>query len=123
MYSLALEKSVSSGKIRCGQQQRLCIARALVLRPDAFLMDEPCSALDPVSTGGVEELIQPLSVNYAIVMATHNLRQARRLSSVVAFFWLLVGIGKLIESRIERSDIRRPEKRTDAALRPWTCRP
>ncbi len=81
-----------------GQQQRLCIARALVLRPDAFLMDEPCSALDPVSTGVVEELIQSLSVNYTIVMVTHNLRQARRLSSDVAFFWIQDGIGKLIES-------------------------
>ena len=61
-------------------------------------MDEPCSALDPVSTGVVEELIQSLSANYTIVMVTHNLRQARRLSSDVAFFWMEDGIGKLIES-------------------------
>lgn len=81
-----------------GQQQRLCIARALVLRPDALLMDEPCSALDPVSTAVVESLIQSLSENYTIVMVTHNLRQARRLGSDVAFFWMRDGAGMLIES-------------------------
>lgn len=81
-----------------GQQQRLCIARALALRPDALLMDEPCSALDPISTGIVESLIHSLSKTYTIVMVTHNLRQARRLGSNVAFFWMQDGAGLLIES-------------------------
>lgn len=81
-----------------GQQQRLCIARALTLRPDALLMDEPCSALDPMSTGVVEDLIRSLSRSYTIVMVTHNLRQARRLGSDAAFFWMQNGIGQLIES-------------------------
>lgn len=81
-----------------GQQQRLCIARALVLRPDALLMDEPCSALDPISAGIVEELIGSLSSNYTIVMVTHNLRQARRLGSDIAFFWMEEGVGRLIEA-------------------------
>jgi phosphate transport system ATP-binding protein len=81
-----------------GQQQRLCIARALALKPDALLMDEPCSALDPISGGAIEELILSLRQRYTIVIVTHNLQQARRLGTDVAFFWLQDGAGTLIES-------------------------
>jgi phosphate transport system ATP-binding protein len=81
-----------------GQQQRLCIARALSLRPDALLMDEPCSALDPISSAQVEELVLSLRERYTIVIVTHNLSQARRLGTDVALFWLRDGKGTLIES-------------------------
>ncbi|HET9396507.1 MAG TPA: phosphate ABC transporter ATP-binding protein, partial [Nitrospiraceae bacterium] len=81
-----------------GQQQRLCIARALALRPDALLMDEPCSALDPIAAGAIEELVLSLRERYTIVIVTHNLRQARRLGTDVAFFWMQDGAGTLIES-------------------------
>ena len=76
-----------------GQQQRLCIARALAVEPEVLLMDEPCSALDPVSTGKIEELIEDLSDRYTIVVVTHNMQQAARISDSVAFFLL----GALIE--------------------------
>lgn len=69
-----------------GQQQRLCIARAIALKPDVILMDEPCSALDPISTGKVEELIYQLKENYTIVIVTHNMQQAARVSDMTAFF-------------------------------------
>ena len=69
-----------------GQQQRLCIARAIALKPDVLLMDEPCSALDPISTGKVEELIYQLKENYTIVIVTHNMQQAARISDRTAFF-------------------------------------
>ncbi|MFQ5783786.1 MAG: phosphate ABC transporter ATP-binding protein [Alphaproteobacteria bacterium] len=81
-----------------GQQQRLCIARALALKPDALLMDEPCSALDPISAGAVEELVTSLREHYTIVIVTHNLRQARRLGTDAAFFWMHEGSGALIEA-------------------------
>ena len=76
-----------------GQQQRLCIARALAVRPDILLMDEPASALDPIATQRIEELIYDLKKAYTIVIVTHNMQQAARVSDVTAFFWL----GKLIE--------------------------
>jgi phosphate transport system ATP-binding protein len=76
-----------------GQQQRLCIARALAVKPEIILMDEPCSALDPVATAKVEELIHGLKKDYTIVIVTHNMQQAARLSDRTAFFYL----GKLIE--------------------------
>lgn len=76
-----------------GQQQRLCIARALAVEPDILLMDEPCSALDPVATAKVEELIHSLKDHYTIVIVTHNMQQAARVSDKTAFFYL----GKLIE--------------------------
>jgi phosphate transport system ATP-binding protein len=76
-----------------GQQQRLCIARTIAVEPEIILMDEPCSALDPIATQRIEELIERLKEHYTIVMVTHNLQQAARVSDRTAFFWL----GKLIE--------------------------
>jgi phosphate transport system ATP-binding protein len=69
-----------------GQQQRLCIARALATDPDVLLMDEPCSALDPISTGRIEDLMMELKENYSIVIVTHNMQQAARVSDMTAFF-------------------------------------
>jgi phosphate transport system ATP-binding protein len=80
-----------------GQQQRLCIARALVLEPEILLMDEPCSALDPISSGVVEALIQQLKGRYTVVIVTHNLAQARRVANYAGFFWMTERVGKLIE--------------------------
>ncbi len=80
-----------------GQQQRLCIARALVLEPSILLMDEPCSALDPLSSGIVEDLIQSLRGRYTVVIVTHNLAQARRIANYAAFFWVKERSGTLIE--------------------------
>jgi phosphate transport system ATP-binding protein len=77
-----------------GQQQRLCIARALAIEPDVLLMDEPASALDPIATQRIEELIYQLKRDYTIVIVTHNMQQAARVSDVTAFFWL----GRLIET-------------------------
>ncbi|WP_264587533.1 MULTISPECIES: phosphate ABC transporter ATP-binding protein PstB [unclassified Sphingobium] len=76
-----------------GQQQRLCIARAIAVDPEVILMDEPCSALDPIATAKIEELILELRGNYAIVIVTHNMQQAARVSQRTAFFHL----GKLVE--------------------------
>jgi len=76
-----------------GQQQRLCIARALAVQPEVLLMDEPCSALDPIATTKIEQLIQDLRRTYTVVVVTHNLAQALRVSDFTAFFYL----GKLVE--------------------------
>ena len=76
-----------------GQQQRLCIARTLAMRPDVILFDEPCSALDPISTGKIESLMEGLKDNYTQVIVTHNMQQAARISDYTAFFLL----GELIE--------------------------
>ncbi len=76
-----------------GQQQRLCIARAIAVEPEIILMDEPCSALDPVATAKIEELIQELRARFTIIIVTHNMQQAARVSDRTAFFYL----GKLIE--------------------------
>jgi phosphate transport system ATP-binding protein len=76
-----------------GQQQRLCIARALAIEPEIVLMDEPASALDPIATQRIEELIYQLKTRYTIVIVTHNMQQAARVSDVTAFFWL----GKVVE--------------------------
>jgi len=76
-----------------GQQQRLCIARALAVEPEVVLMDEPCSALDPIATAKIEELIYELKARYTIVTVTHNMQQAGRISDYTAFFYL----GRLIE--------------------------
>ena len=77
-----------------GQQQRLCIARAMAVEPDVLLMDEPCSALDPIATQKIEELIHQLKKTYTIIIVTHNMQQAARVSDITAFFYL----GKLIET-------------------------
>jgi phosphate transport system ATP-binding protein len=76
-----------------GQQQRLCIARALAVEPEVLLMDEPCSALDPIATAKIEELIQGLKTQYTIIIVTHNMQQAGRISDFTAFFYM----GRLIE--------------------------
>jgi len=76
-----------------GQQQRLCIARALAMKPDILLMDEPTSALDPISTAKIEELIEELKKNYTIIIVTHNMQQAARISDETAFFYM----GNLVE--------------------------
>lgn len=81
-------------KLSGGQQQRLCIARALMLEPQLLLMDEPCSALDPISTYKIEELLTELKRQYTIIIVTHNMEQARRISDYAAFFYQ----GELVES-------------------------
>ena len=81
-----------------GQQQRLCIARALAIKPEILLMDEPASALDPIATQRIEELIYELKKSYTIVIVTHNMQQAARVSDFTAFFWL----GRLVE--FDRTD-------------------
>lgn len=80
-----------------GQQQRLCLARALVLDPEVLLLDEPCSALDPIAGGVVEELIASLRGRYTVVIVTHNLAQAQRIADDVAMFWVVEGVGTLVE--------------------------
>ena len=87
-----------------GQQQRLCIARAIAVEPEIILMDEPCSALDPVATAKVEELIQELRARYTIVIVTHNMQQAARCSDKTAFFYL----GRLIEHADTRNIFTKP---------------
>ncbi len=77
-----------------GQQQRLCIARALAIQPEILLMDEPASALDPIATQRIEELVYQLKARYTIIIVTHNMQQAARVSDETAFFWL----GRLVES-------------------------
>jgi len=93
-----------------GQQQRLCIARALAIRPEILLMDEPASALDPIATQRIEELIYDLKKSYTIVIVTHNMQQAARVSDFTAFFWL----GRLVEyDRTDRIFTAPAEKLTE----------
>ncbi|MFG6439806.1 phosphate ABC transporter ATP-binding protein [Roseateles sp. LKC17W] len=80
-----------------GQQQRLCLARALVLDPSVILMDEPCSALDPISTQKIEQLVLRLAEKRTIVLVTHSLGQAQRVADHMALLWKLEGVGKLVE--------------------------
>jgi phosphate transport system ATP-binding protein len=89
-----------------GQQQRLCIARALAMQPEVLLMDEPTSALDPLATGRIEELIQRLKERYTVVIVTHNMQQAARISDVTAFFYM----GRLIETGGTEKLFTRPER-------------
>ncbi len=98
-----------------GQQQRLCIARALVLKPEVLLMDEPCSALDPLASAVVEELIASLRGKYTVVIVTHNLAQARRIANYAAFFWLRDRVGKLIEFGQSQRLFERPQQELTAA--------
>ena len=81
-----------------GQQQRLCLARSLALNPEILLMDEPCSALDPVSSEVIEDLIDRLREHYTVIVVTHNLAQAKRIADQVALFWVQDNVGQLIES-------------------------
>jgi phosphate transport system ATP-binding protein len=90
-----------------GQQQRVCIARSLAVNPDILLMDEPASALDPISTSKIEELINELKDNYTIVIVTHNMQQAARVSDYTAFFYL----GELIEYDKTRKIFTGPSKK------------
>lgn len=89
-----------------GQQQRLCIARAIAMRPDILLMDEPTSALDPIATARIEELIKELKKNYTVIIVTHNMQQAARISDETAFFYM----GKLIEMGATEGIFTRPRK-------------
>jgi phosphate transport system ATP-binding protein len=89
---------VSAKDLNPGQQQRLCIARTIAVKPDVILMDEPCSSLDPVATLHIEELMRRLAENYTIVIVSHNMQQAARVSDQTGFFWL----GKLVE--FDRTD-------------------
>lgn len=93
-------------KLSGGQQQRLCIARTVVLRPEVILMDEPCSSLDPISTSKIEELILSLKSNYTIVIVTHNMQQAQRISDKAAFMYL----GELIEFDTCENIFKNPKK-------------
>ncbi len=100
----------SAMEVSGGQQQRLCIARALAVEPEVILMDEPASALDPIATQKIEELIQELKKKYTIVIVTHNMQQAARVSDYTAFFYL----GELIEvDRTEKIFTKPNIKRTE----------
>lgn len=100
----------SGASLSGGQQQRLCIARALAVEPQVLLMDEPCSALDPISTGKIEELIFQLKENYTIVIVTHNMQQASRVAEFTGFFLL----GNLIEfDKTEKIFTNPSDKRTE----------
>jgi len=81
-----------------GQQQRLCIARAIALQPEVLLMDEPCSALDPRASAQIEELVRVLAKRFTVIIVTHNLQQARRVSDYAALFWSFDGRGELVET-------------------------
>ena len=89
-----------------GQQQRLCIARAIAVRPEVILMDEPCSALDPIATLEIEELMQRLKERYCIAIVTHNMQQAARVSDWTGFFWL----GDLVEFDVTETIFTRPSQ-------------
>jgi phosphate transport system ATP-binding protein len=88
-----------------GQQQRLCIARALAMKPDILLMDEPTSALDPISTAKIEELIEELKKTYTIIIVTHNMQQAARVSDFTGFFYL----GRMIEFNVTEKIFTKPD--------------
>jgi phosphate transport system ATP-binding protein len=100
----------SGASLSGGQQQRLCIARALAVEPEVLLMDEPCSALDPISTGKIEELIFQLKTQYTIVIVTHNMQQAARVAEYTGFFLL----GRLVEyDKTEKIFTNPSDKRTE----------
>jgi phosphate transport system ATP-binding protein len=97
----------AGGSLSGGQQQRLCVARALAVEPEVLLMDEPCSALDPISTARIEELLIELKANYTIVIVTHNMQQAARTADMTAFFYA----GELIEYGETRQIFTNPNRR------------
>ena len=104
---------MSAMKLSGGQQQRLCIARALAIQPEVILMDEPCSALDPIATAKIEDLMLKLKEKYTVVIVTHNIQQAARVSNHTAYFYL----GKLMEYGKTADMFERPkEKSTEMYL-------
>jgi phosphate transport system ATP-binding protein len=111
--------SKSALSLSGGQQQRLCIARAIAVRPDVILMDEPCSALDPIATIRIEELMTELKHDYTIVVVTHNMQQAARVSDRTAFFTVDIGpeggrTGVLVEANATETMFTSPaDQRTD----------
>lgn len=98
-----------------GQQQRLCIARAMALRPQIMLMDEPCSALDPISSATVESLIESMRGEFTVVIVTHNLAQAKRISDRTAVFWVVDGVGQLIAEGETKQVFEDPQNETAKA--------
>ena len=98
--------SQSGQSLSGGQQQRLCIARGIAIRPEVLLLDEPCSALDPISTAKVEELIHELKADYTVVIVTHNMQQAARVSDYTAYMYL----GELIEYDVTDTIFIKPKK-------------
>ena len=113
----------SASGLSGGQQQRLCIARALAVEPEVILMDEPCSALDPIATQKIEELIVELKEQYTIVIVTHNMQQAARVSDLTVFFWL----GELVEFNETEKIFTKPEAATvlrqELSKRGYRCSP
>jgi phosphate transport system ATP-binding protein len=97
----------SGASLSGGQQQRLCIARGIAVRPEVLLLDEPCSALDPISTAKIEELIHELKADYTVVIVTHNMQQAARCSDYTAYMYL----GDLVEFGPTTDVFMRPSKR------------
>ena len=97
----------SGNSLSGGQQQRLCIARCIAIQPEVLLLDEPCSALDPISTARVEELIHELKSDYTVVMVTHNMQQAARVSDYTAYMYL----GDLIEYGATDSLFIKPQRK------------
>jgi phosphate transport system ATP-binding protein len=94
-------------RLSLGQQQRLCIARTIAIKPEVILMDEPCSALDPIATLEIEDLMRQLKERYCIVIVTHSMQQAGRVSEWTGFFWL----GKLVEFGRTHDLFTRPKQR------------
>jgi phosphate transport system ATP-binding protein len=107
------DTSLPALSLSLGQQQRLCIARTLAVKPDVILMDEPCSALDPIATLRIEDLMRELRKDYTILIVTHNMQQAARVSDYTALFWL----GKLVEhARTKKLFTRPSEEMTEAYI-------
>ena len=108
LWTEVQDKLKASGlSLSGGQQQRLCIARTVAIQPEVILLDEPCSALDPISTAKIEELIDELKENYTIAIVTHNMQQAARCSDYTAFMYL----GELIEFGVTNQIFTQPEKK------------
>ena len=97
----------SGASLSGGQQQRLCIARGIAIRPEVLLLDEPCSALDPISTGKIEELIHELKADYTVMIVTHNMQQAARVSDYTAYMYL----GDLVEFGATRELFMKPKRK------------
>ncbi|WP_420427354.1 phosphate ABC transporter ATP-binding protein [Algiphilus sp.] len=104
-----------------GQQQRLCIARALALEPEVLLMDEPCSALDPMASGVVEDLILRLGQRLTVIIVTHNLQQAQRIADVTGAFWTEDGVGRLVEWGSTEQVFEQPQDARAAAYVQGRC--